>query len=65
MSDSLLNVGAILLVAMRPSQTVTELWDRVRARPEIRTFARFVLGLDLLFILGAVDYRDGMLVRGP
>lgn len=64
-SDSLLNVGAILLDAMRPSQTVTELWNRVRARPEIGTFARFVLGLDLLFILGVVSYRDGMVVKGP
>lgn len=64
-SNSLLNVGAILLSAMRPSQTVTELWSRTQVRPEIRTFDRFVLGLDLLFILGAVGYKDGMVVKGP
>lgn len=63
-SNSLLGVGAALLESMRPSQTVTELWGRTRARPEVRTFDRFVLGLDLLFILGAASYRDGMVVKG-
>ena len=62
-SYSLLGVGAIILESMRSSQTVTELWSRTRTRPEIRTFDRFVLGLDLLFILGAVSYRDGMVVK--
>lgn len=65
MSNSLLNVGATLLSTMRPRQTVTELWSRTRTRPEIRTFDRFVLGLDLLFILGVVSYKDGMVVKGP
>lgn len=64
-SNSLLNVGATLLSTMRPRQTVTELWSRTRTRPEIRTFDRFVLGLDLLFILGVVSYKDGMVVKGP
>ena len=64
-SNSLLNAGATLLSTMRPRQTVTELWSRTRARPEIRTFDRFVLGLDLLFILGVVSYKDGMVVKGP
>ena len=63
-SNSLLNVGAVLLGLMRPSQTVTELRCRARMRPEVRTFDRFVLGLDLLFVLGAVDCRDGMVVTG-
>ena len=62
-SSSLLNVGAVLLYLMRPSQTVTELWCRARARPEVGTFDRFVLGLDLLFMLGAVSYKDGMVVK--
>lgn len=65
MSNSLLIVGATLLSTMRPRQTVTELWSRTRTRPEIRTFDRFVLGLDLLFILGVVSYKDGMVVKGP
>lgn len=63
LSDSLLGTGAELLRVMGPSQTVSELWDRARARGKVKTFGRFVQGLDLLFILGAVRLEGSLLVR--
>ena len=62
-SRSILNVGASLLQNIDGSQTVTMLWDKARARPEVGTFERFTLGLDMLFAVGLVTYRDGLLER--
>ena len=63
LSRSLLNVGAVLLEMMDSDHTVTELWDKARTRSEIGTFSRFVDGLDLLFVLGAVRLSGGRIAR--
>jgi hypothetical protein len=60
---SLLGVGAKLLGALDRPQTESGLWGRVRDLPEVATFERFVLALDLLYAIGAVDVTDGMLHR--
>ncbi|MBU1627129.1 hypothetical protein KKB18_07140 [bacterium] len=62
-SNSLLNVGATLLRYIEEPQTVTSLWNETRILPEINTFERFTLGLDFLFILGIIDFKDGLLRR--
>ena len=64
-------VGAGILEALRQPMTVSVLWDRLRARCRAGpgtpvSYATFVLGLDLLYILGAVDLRGGEVCRtGP
>lgn len=61
--DSILGIGALLLAELERPRTVSSLWDRVRNDPHIVTFERFMLGLDLLFILGAIDLREDKLWR--
>ena len=64
LSRSYLNVGAVLLGLVDDRRTVSLLWDAARGRPEIGTFGRFVLGLDMLFALGLIDMGDdGVVVR--
>ena len=64
LSRCLLNIGAMLLLKLDGEYTVSMLWDSMRARPEINTFQRFVLGLDLLFVLGLVRFNArGLLER--
>jgi len=63
LSNSLLSVGAILLKYINETRTVTSLWNEARNLPEIKTFDRFTLGLDFLFMLGIVDFKDGLLRR--
>lgn len=64
LSRSLLNVGAILLGSINDRRTVSLLWDAVKDRPEVGSFGRFALGLDLLFILGLIDMgEDGIIVQ--
>lgn len=62
-SRCMLAAGAILLEELKEERTVSSLWDGVRGKPEIQTFGRFVLSLDLLFVLELVRYDEqGLLV---
>lgn len=66
---SLLGVGAEVLriLNMRP-RTVSALWDEVRGNAETRLggpihYGWFVLAVDLLYLMGIVDLRRGVLER--
>lgn len=43
--------------------TVSSLWERVKDSPEVPGFERFVLALDLLYIMGAITLEDGLIRR--
>ena len=62
---ALLGVGARLLAELVRPRTVSSLWCAVQDRHEISTFTRFALGLDVLFIIGAIELRDGLLRKRP
>lgn len=57
LSKSALGVGAVLLDYLVDECTVSTLWEHVRKKPEILTFERFIIGLDVLFALGLVTYN--------
>lgn len=59
--NSLLGVGATILGCVNRPLTVTALWDDVSKIPEVATFERFVLVLDLLYTIGAIDFREGLI----
>ncbi|MEO5333876.1 MAG: hypothetical protein H7839_17830 [Magnetococcus sp. YQC-5] len=63
LQHSLLGAGATLLRHLQMPQTVTSLWDRVRANPEVSVYLRFILALDFLFAIRAIDWADGLIVR--
>lgn len=63
LSNTLIGAGAVLLKCLDSDKTVTSLWTATRALPEINSFERFTLGLDFLFIIGAVDFNEGLLRR--
>jgi hypothetical protein len=60
---SLLGVGALLLQHLERARTVASLWDIARTFPEVATFERFSLALDLLFAVGALRLDGGLLLR--
>lgn len=62
-SRSLIGVGATLLRHIDEMQTVSSLWYRVKILPEIKTFDRFNLALDFLFLIGAIEFKDGYIQR--
>ncbi len=62
-SHSLLGVGAKVLTALERPKTLVALWDQLREQPEVGTFARLVLSLDLLYMIGVIDLQDGLITR--
>lgn len=61
--EALIGVGATVLAQLTKPMTVSGLWERVRGEPNVGTFERFVLASNLLFLLGAIDLKDGLLRR--
>lgn len=64
---ALLTVGGDLLAALREPTTVSRLWDDVRSRRGAAGEAApinydwFILALDLLFMVGAIEVHRGLL----
>ena len=59
--NSLLGVGAIVISHLNYPRTVTSLWSDLSKVPEVATFDRFVLVLDLLYMIGVVELEEGLL----
>lgn len=66
---ALLSIGALILRDLDEPKTVSRLWAdlrRVEEGPPDLTFDWFVLALDLLYVIGTLDYLGGRVVRvGP
>lgn len=62
-SHSLIGIGALLIGHLERPQTVTRLWEKARNAPEVGSFERFSLALDLLYALGAIELHDDLLGR--
>lgn len=66
-SRSLVGVGAtILLLLEKQGSTVSGLWDifkDVRGEKAMVSYDWFVMGLDLLFMLDAIEIQKGVIVR--
>jgi hypothetical protein len=59
--NSLLGVGALVIAHLNSPRTVASLWSTLSKAPEIATFERFVLVLDLLYMIGAIEIEEGLL----
>jgi len=66
---ALLSVAAQIALVLREPMTVSETWHAFqssrspRSRQEAISYSWFILALDVLFALGAVDLRNGLLQR--
>jgi hypothetical protein len=62
-NEALIGVGATLLANLSAPMTVSGLWERLRLERNVGTFERFVLASNLLYLIGAIDIKDGLVVR--
>ena len=66
---ALIGVGAEVLEHLRQPTTVSKLWDQVRnqrakyAPSSPIAYDWFILSLDLLYLLGAVEFDRGLINR--
>jgi hypothetical protein len=63
LEGSLLGLGAVILGSLTYPRTITALWEEIRKVPEPMSFHYFVLALDLLYILGAIELEAGLITR--
>ena len=61
--NCLLGVGALILANLERPMTLSALWEDLRSLPEISTYERFILGLDLLYMIEVIEIREGKLRR--
>lgn len=62
---SLFGVCAFVAENMKPNDTVSSLWDRVRFDQRVRTFDRYAEALTLLFAGGLLTLDKGVLRLTP
>ena len=58
---SLIGTSALVLEHSRGLETVSELWYRLQTIDI--TFDEFISALDLLYMMGAVEFENGLLKR--
>ncbi|MEI2743433.1 MAG: ABC-three component system middle component 6 [Candidatus Competibacter sp.] len=67
---ALLTVGALLLKDLSQPKTVSALWEEISRptgnndikKPVLR-YDAYILTLDLLFLIGAIEFQGGLLNR--
>lgn len=62
-NDALIGVGSVLLKHLSYERTLSDLWESVKETSSVGNFERFILGLDLLFVLGLVEIKNEKLVK--
>lgn len=66
---ALIGVGAEVLDILKQPMTMSRLWDEVRGRRSLHTpnspisYQWFVLSLDLLYMVGALDFDRGLVQK--
>ncbi|ADQ45535.1 hypothetical protein Calkro_0641 [Caldicellulosiruptor kronotskyensis 2002] len=64
LSYSLLGCGSYILQELKNPQTVSALWEKVKIKyKELKNFEKFILTLDFLYILGMIEFENGLLRR--
>ncbi len=64
-SRSIVGIGALLLDRIETSSTLNGLWESVKSEQEVGSFSTFVLALDYLYAIGAIDFVEYSIVRTP
>ena len=59
----MIGIGALLLKRMGSPVTVSGLWEMVKSEPAVGNFRLFVLSIEYLYTIGAIDYESGFLRR--
>ncbi len=63
LKSSLLGAGYFIIRELSRPQPVATLWERSRKYKGINNFEKFVLVLDLLYLVGIVSIEKGLIVK--
>jgi hypothetical protein len=62
-SRSFLGSGAIILEQMNQNITITALWNAVSDNSSFDSFEKFILTLDFLYMINAIQINEGLLQK--
>lgn len=63
LDQSLIGAGAVILQLIHRPISVSRLWVKVREVSSIGNFERFILTLDMLHIIGAIELENNKIKR--
>lgn len=63
LDHSLLRCGGIMLKVLNEPLTITALWECVKTQDAFTGFDKFVLAMDFLYMINAIQYENGILKR--
>lgn len=63
LEETYLGLGWRALRLLERPQTVNSLWRQMKDIPEVASYQRFILTLDFLFLLHAIELGDDLLLR--
>ncbi|HEY4800302.1 MAG TPA: ABC-three component system middle component 6 [Bacteroidia bacterium] len=58
---SILGSGSIVLKELLKPETVSSLWEKLKDKREIQSFEKFVLTLDFLYSINALEINNGLI----
>ncbi len=53
----------ILKLVRQYPHTISELWKRVKTLSAVKTYQRFILTLDMLYVLGLISFKENKIMR--
>jgi len=61
--ETLIGISAILLSVIEKNGNLSAIWESVKKLDAIGNFERFILALDLLYMLDLIKVRNNEIVR--
>jgi len=61
--EVLIGLGASLMRNIPSEISLSELWENSKNMYNVGTYERFILALDMLFIMGLINFEDNKIVR--
>lgn len=62
-AKSLIGLGGKILKRLPSPKTVNDLWENIRGDQDFGNYERFILTLDLLFLIGCIKIEKGRVYR--
>lgn len=63
-THSYLGIGSVILKVLKKQPLhVEELWHKMKRKPQVGSFDRFALALDLLYMLDLITLSEGKIQR--
>jgi|CXWL01.1.fsa_nt_gi hypothetical protein len=61
--EALIGFGLIVLKHLQVERSLSDLWEEVKNIESSGNYERFILVLDMLYLLGLIEYKKKMIKR--